>query len=440
MDRNTTFIGLDVSKETIAVAVAEGGRRGEVRFYGTISSKPEAVAKLVKTLAAKHGRLAFTYEAGPTSYGLYRQLIQLGYVCHVVAPSMTPARPGSQIKTDRRDAVVLASLYRAGELTSIWLPDTEHEAMRDLVRARISAVEAVRRARQQLLSFLLRHGRPYKGRGQHWTKAHRRWLGDQRFDHPAQQIAFEEYNPAIEQAEDRRVRIERQIETLLPGWSLHPVVASIQALRGVSLIAAVTLAAEVGDFHRFTNPRQLMGWLGLVPRERSSGSTPGPRQYHQGWQHARTPHAGGERLDLPVAGTGRGRSPPPQRRSLPGGAGHRLEGAGPSLCALPSHAAVGAAQECRDGRHRARTRRLRLGGRYSDTRTRPSRLSIHSSTRKGTTHNIHAAQRRARRPVRVTLDLIRRATLAPLETEEGPRRTTVLRYPIRVSESDQPSS
>jgi transposase len=273
MDQNTTFIGLDVSKETIAVAVAESCRRGEVRFYGSISSKPEAVAKLAKTLTAAHGALAFAYEAGPTGYGLHRQLTQLGHTCHVVAPSMTPARPGSQIKTDRRDAVVLASLFRAGELTSIWVPDIEHEAMRDLIRARIAAVEAVRRTRQQLLSFLLRHGRIYKDGIKHWTKRHRRWLGDQRFDHPAQQISFEEYNRAIEQAEDRRVRLERQIEALLPNWSLHPVVAAFQALRGVSLIAAVTLVAEVGDFRRFTNPRQLMAWLGLVPRERSSGST-----------------------------------------------------------------------------------------------------------------------------------------------------------------------
>lgn len=273
MDRNTAFVGLDVSKETIAVGIAEGGRRGEVRFYGSISSKPEAVAKLARTLAARHRQLVFAYEAGPTGYGLHRQLTQLGHACHVVAPSMTPARPGSKIKTDRRDAAVLASLLRAGELTSIWVPDTEHEAMRDLVRARISAVEAVRRTRQQLLSFLLRQGRAYKANGKHWTRSHRRWLGEQRFDHPAQQIAFEEYNRAIEQAEDRRMRIERQIEALLPSWSLHPVVASLQALRGVSLITAVTLAAEVGDFRRFANPRQLMAWLGLVPRERSSGST-----------------------------------------------------------------------------------------------------------------------------------------------------------------------
>lgn len=273
MDQDTTYIGLDVSKKTIAVGIAEGGSRGEVRFYGSISSAPDAVAKLVRTLATRHERLAFAYEAGPTGYGLHRQLTQLGYPCQVVAPSMTPARPGSQVKTDRRDAVVLASLFRAGELTPIWVPDTEHEAMRDLIRARLAAVGEIRRTRQQLLSFVLRHGRTYRANGRHWTKAHRRWLGDQRFDHPAQQIAFEEYNRAIEQAEDRRVRIEHQIEALLPEWSLCGTVATIQALRGISLIAAVTLVAEIGDFRRFANPRQLMAWLGLVPRERSSGAT-----------------------------------------------------------------------------------------------------------------------------------------------------------------------
>lgn len=161
MDQDTTYIGLDVSKKTIAVGIAEGGSRGEVRFYGSISSAPDAVAKLVRTLATRHEGLAFAYEAGPTGYGLHRQLTQLGYPCQVVAPSMTPARPGSQVKTDRRDAVVLASLFRAGELTPIWVPDTEHEAMRDLIRARLAAVGEIRRTRQQLLSFVLRHGRTY---------------------------------------------------------------------------------------------------------------------------------------------------------------------------------------------------------------------------------------------------------------------------------------
>src|SRR3546814_9444093 len=159
MDQDTTYIGLDVSKKTIAVGIAAGGDRGEVRFYGSISSAPDAVARLVRTLATRHARMVFAYEAGPTGYGLHRQLTQLGYPCHVVAPSMTPARPGSQVKTDRRDAVVLASLFRAGELTPIWVPDAEHEAMRDLIRARLAAVGGIRRTRQAPLPFLLKLGR-----------------------------------------------------------------------------------------------------------------------------------------------------------------------------------------------------------------------------------------------------------------------------------------
>lgn len=272
MQQDTTYVAFDTSKETIAVSIAESGRRAEVRFYGTIAHRPEAVTKLVKKLAAQHGRLAFCYEAGPTGYGLYRQIRALGHECHVVAPSMVPVRPGGQVKTDRRDATALAALFRAGELSPIWVPDEAHEAMRDLVRARATAVQEVRRARQQLLSFLLRHGRAYPTR-RHWTRAHRRWLSDQRFEHRAQQFVFEELIRTIEQAEDRRTRLEQHMTALLPGWSLAPVVAAIQALRGVAEICAITLVAEIGDFRRFANPRQLMGWLGLVPRERSSGAT-----------------------------------------------------------------------------------------------------------------------------------------------------------------------
>ena len=184
MEQNTTYVAFDTSKETIAVALAEGGRRGEVRFFGTIANRPEAVRKLVDKLAGRHARLAFCYEAGPTGYGLYRQIQALGHHCQVVAPSMVPVRPGGHIKTDRRDATTLAALFRAGELTAIWVPDAAHEAMRDLVRARHSAMEGVRRARQQLLSFLLRHGRIYPTK-RHWTRAHRRWLAEQRFEHPS---------------------------------------------------------------------------------------------------------------------------------------------------------------------------------------------------------------------------------------------------------------
>lgn len=272
MEQHTTYVAMDTSKEKIAVAVAEGGQRGEVRYYGTIASRPDAVARLVRKLAARHGHLSFCYEAGPTGYGLYRQLRSLGHECRVVAPSMVPMRPGDRVKTDRRDAVALAALFRAGELTAVWVPDEAHEAMRDLVRARMAAAVTLRRARQQLLSFLLRHGRGYPTRS-HWTRAHRRWLAEQRFEHRAQQIVFEELIRATEQAEERRSRLEQQMVDLVPGWSLAPAVEAIQALRGVAVICAITVVAEVGDFRRFANPRQLMAWIGLVPCERSSGAT-----------------------------------------------------------------------------------------------------------------------------------------------------------------------
>jgi transposase len=225
-------VAFDTGKETIAVAIAEGGLRGEVRFFGSIANRAEAVRKLVDELAKRHAGLAFCYEAGPTGYGLYRQIRALGHECHVVAPSMVPVRPGGQIKTDRRDAVALAALFRAGELTAVWVPDEAHEAMRGLVRARTAATGALPRARRRLLSFLLRHGRVWPTVGG-WTGAHRRWLAEQRFDHAAQRIVFEDLIRAIEQAEERRARLERQMPALLPGWSLAPVVEAIRALRGL---------------------------------------------------------------------------------------------------------------------------------------------------------------------------------------------------------------
>ena len=157
-------VGLDTHKAKIAVAVAEPGRSGEVRFRGEIANQPEAVRQLLERLAGKHGRLRVCYEAGPCGYGLHRQIVALGHDCTVVAPSLVPRKPGERVKTDRRDALTLARLHRAGELTGVWVPDPTHEAMRDLVRARTAAMEAVRRARQRLQGFLLRHGRVFTGR------------------------------------------------------------------------------------------------------------------------------------------------------------------------------------------------------------------------------------------------------------------------------------
>ncbi len=270
MEHHTTFVAMDTHKAKISVALAEAGRDREVRFLGEIVNRPDAIKRLVDKLAKRHGRLSFCYEAGPCGYGIHRRITRLGHDCMVVAPSLIPTRPGDRVKTNRRDAVSLARLHRAGELTAVWVPDAAHEAMRDLVRARTSAVEDLRRARQRLQGFVLRHDRVYSGRTS-WTQAHRRWLAGLAFDHPAQQIVFQEYIHAIDDAEARRDRLSGQIGELLPSWPMAPLVAALQAMRGVALLAAVTLVAEIGDFRRFANPRQLMAYLGLVPSERSSG-------------------------------------------------------------------------------------------------------------------------------------------------------------------------
>ena len=190
----------------------------------------------------------------------------------VVAPALIPKRSGERIKTNRRDAVTLARLHRAGELTGVWTPDAAHEAVRDLVRAREAASDDLRRKRQQLLSFLLRHSRIYSGGG-HWTMAHRRWLANQKFEHAAQQIVFQEGIDAIEDAVQRLRRLEKQLALIVPEWSMAPVVEAYQAMRGASFLVAVTFAAEIGDVRRFDTPRQLMSFLGLVPAERSTGDT-----------------------------------------------------------------------------------------------------------------------------------------------------------------------
>jgi transposase len=212
------------------------------------------------------------YEAGPTGYGLYRQIKTLGHDCTVVAPSLIPKKPGERVKTNRRDAVTLARLHRAGELTSIWVPDIVHETVRDLVWAREGASEDRRKKRQQLLAFLLRHGRTFNER-KHWTSAHLRWLAEQRFEHPAQQIVFQDAINALEDAGARLQHLDKQLAAIVPGWSMARVVAAYQAMRGVSFIVAVTFAAEIGDVRRFESPRQLMAFLGLVPCERSTGES-----------------------------------------------------------------------------------------------------------------------------------------------------------------------
>jgi transposase len=266
-----TYVGLDVHKDGIAVAIAEGGLRGEVRDYGRIANTPAALDRLVRKLGQEGVKLRLCYEAGPCGYGIQRQLSRHGHDCVVVAPSLIPQRPGDRIKTDRRDAASLARLHRAGELSAVWVPDAAHEAIRDLVRARLDAVHALRRARQQLSGFLLRQGCHY-GRAA-WTKLHRRWLAGLRFEQAVHHIVLEDYIQAVEAAAARRDRLTAQIEAMLPDWELAPVVAALQTMRGMALVNAATLIAELGDLSRFANPRQLMAYLGLVPSEHSSGAS-----------------------------------------------------------------------------------------------------------------------------------------------------------------------
>ena len=269
MEHFIRVVGLDDSKETIQVAIAEAGPQGEVRQYGAISNTPEALRKLVRRLGRPKD-LYFVYEAGPCGYGTYRELRALGANCVVAAPSRTPRRPGDRIKNDRRDAASLARLYRAGELTAVWVPDEETEAMRDLTRAREDAKYAETRARQRLQSFLLRHGRHYPGRSP-WGARHGCWLAEQRFGHPSQHVGFEEYCGAVQEATRRVERLEAQIRELVPQWTMAPVVQALMAHRGVSWVVASTTVAELGDLTRFDKARDLMGFVGLVPSLDASG-------------------------------------------------------------------------------------------------------------------------------------------------------------------------
>jgi transposase len=267
---STLFVGLDVHKETIAVAYVGEERGAEVTSFGTIGTRQSDIDKLIRKLQAKGQKLHFVYEAGPCGYWLYRYLSKKGLTCWVVAPSQIPKKAGDRVKTDRRDAVQLARLLRSGDLTPVYIPSVEDEAIRDLVRAREDVLRDLKAAKVRLKAFLLRQDIRYEGRAT-WGAAHLRWLAEVVCPTPAQQIVFQEYVRAVTEQTDRLQRLEAELTTLVPTWRWYPVVEAIQALRGVQFTTAVTLIAELGDLSRFATPRQLMSYLGLTPSEHSSG-------------------------------------------------------------------------------------------------------------------------------------------------------------------------
>jgi transposase len=272
MKDSSTVVGLDVHKNSIEIVTADADGAMEVRRFGRIEGTMDALDRAVRKLVSGGATLRFVYEAGPCGYEIYRHLTGKGFSCKVVAPSKTPKKSGDRIKNDRRDAETLARLERAGELTAIYVPHEEDEAMRDLTRAREDAVLSWKTARQQLKAFLLRYGKRYPGK-QSWTAAHMRWLSDIALPHPSQQIVLQEYINTVKVCKERTARLTDQIIKLVPEWRWNPVVKALQALRGVAPIVAVTTVAEIGDLSRFANPRQLMAYLGLVPSENSSGES-----------------------------------------------------------------------------------------------------------------------------------------------------------------------
>jgi transposase len=266
------FVGLDVHSDTTMIAVAEGERSGEVRLYGQISSDLGALEKVLRKLGGPKVILHVVYEAGPTGFVIYRRLRQLGIECIVVAPSKIPQSAGVRQKNDRRDAVQLARLHRAGELTGINIPDAVDESIRDLTRARSDAVDDLRRAKQRLKGFLLRHGYRYKGKA-NWSEAHQRYLRELVLPLPGLKAVLEESLLAITQATERVTRLEELIAVQVPQWRMYPAVEALMCFRGFQLTAATVLVAELGDIHRFVHPRHLMAFLGLVPRQHISGET-----------------------------------------------------------------------------------------------------------------------------------------------------------------------
>jgi transposase len=270
MSKGTVFVGMDVHAETIAVAVAEG--RAEVRSLGTIANRPEAVRRLLGKLG-KPAKLKVCYEAGPTGYALYWELTRLGIHCEVIAPGLVPTKPGERIKTDRRDAEKLARSFRSGDLTAVWVPDAQHEALRDLVRAREAAKQDQLRAKHRLGKYLLRYGQRPAESCRAWTAPWWQWVRSLELPYADQNTTLLDYIMQVDHQAQRIELLDAAIDraVLKAPVELRAVVDALQALRGVAKVTAVTLATEFGCFSRFERASQVMSYTGVVPSEHSSG-------------------------------------------------------------------------------------------------------------------------------------------------------------------------
>lgn len=283
---STVFVGLDVHKESIAVAYVPEDGGAEPTYLGSIGTRRSDIDKMVRQLRSKEGRLSFVYEAGPCGYWLYRILQKEGLSCMVVAPSLIPRKSGERVKTDRRDAVQLARLLRSGDLRAVYVPSPEDESVRDICRLREDVLSDLRSAKYRLKSFLLRHDIRYEGKAD-WKPSHLRTLSTLSLPSPAQKVVFQEYVAAVTHLMQRLAVIEEELRQHAQCWRLAPVVRAFQALRGVQFHVAVTVAAELGDITRFEKPRQLMAYVGLHPSEYSSGA----RRRQGGIAKTGNPHA-----------------------------------------------------------------------------------------------------------------------------------------------------
>jgi transposase len=267
---STLYIGIDVHKDSIAVAYVTQQHGAEVTYLGTIGTRQCDIDQRIRQMPSKAKYLVFVYEAGPCGDWLDRYLTNKGHDCWVVAPSLVPKKAGDRVKTDRRDAMQLARLARSGDLTVVDVPKVEDEAIRDLTRAREDTIRDLQAAKCRLKAFLLRHDIRYTGRAA-WGPAHLRWLSEVVCPTPAQQIVVQESVRAVHEPTERLQRLEQELHDHVKAWRLHPVVEALQALRGVQFTVAVTMVAEIGDLTRFNNPRELLKFLGLIPSEDASG-------------------------------------------------------------------------------------------------------------------------------------------------------------------------